>query len=102
MAIKKDVNIKVTYTPNIHIETQEELSKYITVQNAYIKVTRLLGDKDNINFIVDVYENAEKLNLLYVKEYDFVPNVEENSPNFIQQAYEYLKTLPEYADALDC
>jgi hypothetical protein len=29
-------------------------------------------------------------------------SVEENSPNFIRQAYLHLKTLPDFADSIDC
>jgi len=32
----------------------------------------------------------------------FTPSVSDGSTNFIQQGYEYLKTLPEFADAVDC
>jgi hypothetical protein len=31
---------------------------------------------------------------------DFIPDME--GGNFIKQAYLYLKTLPEFADAVDC
>ena len=35
------------------------------------------------------------------KSFEFTPSVAEGSENTIKQAYEYLKTLPEFADAVD-
>jgi hypothetical protein len=34
------------------------------------------------------------------KQFVFAPNLD--GPNFIKQAYEHLKTLPEFDGAVDC
>lgn len=33
---------------------------------------------------------------------NFEHNINTDSTNIIRQGYEYLKTLPEYTDAIDC
>ena len=66
----------------------------------------------NINARIKVeYVNASKLratcfvsfsnaSVQYEKTFEFVPDLD--GPNFVKQAYEHLKTLPEFADAVDC
>jgi hypothetical protein len=65
---------------------------------AYIKVITVHGNKNeisvNVNFIGDAAQ--------FTKHYQVPVVVEAGSPNFIQQAYEHLKTLPEFAGATDC
>ena len=75
----------------------------LILENAYIKITKQTGNKDNINIIVSIFkdkqssdENKESITQ-YV--YNFTPNLEEN---FIKQGYEYLKTLNEFKNAVDC
>jgi hypothetical protein len=41
-----------------------------------------------------------KANAVKKESYQFTPNM--NSDNFIKQAYLHLKSLPEFADAVDC
>jgi hypothetical protein len=62
----------------------------------YIKVVNIAGNKEALVFDVIFYKDKEAL---INKVFNFVPNLDSN---FIKQAYEYLKTLPEYADAIDC
>lgn len=70
--------------------------------NTYHQISAVNGNKNGLELCVKVYENEQKENLLTVKKYTFTPSVAVGSTNFIQQGYEYLKTLPEYADAVDC
>lgn len=62
----------------------------------YIKVQRVAGDKTLVN--VDVLLTGDSIN--GKRFYSFAPDL--NGPNFIKQAYDYLKTLPEFAGAIDC
>lgn len=68
------------------------------IQNAYIRVDRSEVTKNTMSIEVGIYESAEgqkrKLSF-YGAEYDLSGN------NPIQQAYEHLKTLPEFAGAAD-
>lgn len=73
------------------------LSKELTINNAYIKISSIRGDKNNmtLNYVVmmgdDNVDNGFSV---------FAPNLE--GKNFIAQGYEHLKTLPEFIDAVDC
>jgi hypothetical protein len=66
--------------------------------SAYIKVVGLNGDKSkvlaNVHFASDVAQ--------FHKQYEVPVSVESGASNFIAQAYEYLKTLPEFDGAIDC
>jgi hypothetical protein len=70
-----------------------------TFPNAYIKVGRILGDKSLIDIRIDSYSEVNGW-LVLERVYQFQPSL--NDKNFIEQAYLYLKTLPEFADATDC
>lgn len=72
----------------------------ITVPQAYYKIKSVnIESKNKMTFIVFIYADKEKVNLdeqFYNCVYDI------NGSNPIKQAYEYLKTLPEFAGATDC
>lgn len=86
MALKKDLVI-----------TQAGFNGSLVAKDAYWKISRISGGKEGIHITVQclVNDKVEK----EVGEH-FVPALEGN--NFIQQAYAYLKTLPEFAGAVDC
>lgn len=65
---------------------------------AVCKVTTISGGKDRINISVSHIGDAAT----YSRSYSFEPSVVDGSPNFIKQAYLYLKTLPEFSGAEDC
>ena len=73
--------------------------KDITFENAYIKITNISGNKELVILTVSIYSDNTQNNLIEIKEYNFIPNVENSAPNFIKQGYEYLKTLDEYKEA---
>jgi len=68
--------------------------------NAYIRVEGLsLIKKDEMNFFVRSYVDKDKQPFsekIYYCAYDL------NGANPIAQAYAHLKTLPDFADAVDC
>ena len=72
----------------------------ITVQNAYHRVESVnILSKTNMTFVVFIYADKEKIHLdeqFYSCAYDI------NGSSPIKQAYEYFKTLPEFAGATDC
>lgn len=71
------------------------------VENVYIKIIGLQGTKEKVSFSLGIY-SAKDGKLLCSRHYQFVPSVADDSDNFIAQGYDYLKTLPEFADATDC
>lgn len=81
------------------------LENGLTVENAYIRIDSLAGNKDLLTITVNSYVSQEAFQdgkpYLEQKLYSFTPSVEEEAPNFIKQGYEYLKTLEEYQDAVD-
>lgn len=76
------------------------LSKTINLQNG------LTVEKDLLTINVKSYVSQQAFQegkeYLEQKFYSFIPSVEEGSVSFIEQGYEYLKTLEEYQDAIDC
>ena len=87
MALRKNINMTISSDINF------------VVENAYIKVDFVSGDKNTINITVGYYKTNESNNCFKVNSYSFNPSLDNN---FIKQAYEYLKTLEEFKDAEDC
>lgn len=82
-------------------EIQNSIVKSFVINDAYAKIDKIDGDKEGINFRVDFYKDNTKLDLLQSNGYSFVPDVSSTAKNFIQQAYEYLKTLSDFTGAVD-
>lgn len=66
--------------------------------SAYIKVNQIGGDKQAVVVTIGYFDKKDGL-LLQTKQVDFVPDMD--GPNFIKQAYLYLKTLKEFSNAQD-
>ncbi len=66
--------------------------------SAYIKVTLVNGNKNQINANVHFAGDVAQ----FTKQYQVPVSVQSDAPNFIKQVYEYLKTLEEFAGAEDC
>ena len=64
--------------------------------NAYIKVESVQGSKDLMGIVVKFSGGSTQ----FQKIYSFTLDLE--GPNPIKQAYQFLKSLPEFADATDC
>lgn len=67
-------------------------------ENAYIRVEEVSGGKSNATAHIKVWREKDSGFIVNMHK-DFVPSMD--GDNFIKQAYEYLKTLPEFADATD-
>lgn len=82
------------------------LNNGLTVNNAYIRVDTISGFKGGLDISVNSYVSKEVFEdgqgYLEQKIYNFVPDVSDTALNFIKQGYEYLKTLDEYKDTVDC
>jgi hypothetical protein len=66
--------------------------------NAYIKVQSVNGNKERMTAVVVTHKEKNGF-CLTSKSYNFVPDL---NSNFIEQAYNHLKTLPEFSGAMDC
>jgi hypothetical protein len=85
------------------------LTKTITIKNnfgedseftnAYLRIERIEGTRHLISVQLGFYKEGGK-EFLMNSSFSITPDLD--GPNFIKQAYEHLKTLPEFADAVDC
>ena len=84
--------LQKTHTVNFH-------GKDVVFQNCYFKVSHLAGSKLGLAVSVDAMPSKDGSTISRT-EFRFTPSM--GADNFIAQAYEHLKTLPEFADATDC
>ena len=73
--------------------------KGITVGGAYIKIQSFSGSKDLLKFEVATHSRAGE-QALTVASFEVPYSIDGANP--IKHAYEHLKTLPEFAGAVDC
>lgn len=73
----------------------------LSTETAYYQVVSVkdLG-KISATVVVHGFTNDSKEHSFYKNEFAFSYDI--NGENPIKQAYEYLKTLPEFSDATDC
>jgi hypothetical protein len=86
MALRKDVVIQ-----------KQNFDGSLVARNAYWKITNIGGNKNGFSISVDAFVNdvfCERITA------SFIPTLD--GQNFIAQAYQHLKTLPEFAGAIDC
>jgi hypothetical protein len=90
MALQKTLKL----TNNFGTET--------TIENAYIKIGEILFSK-RISLATVLFKKTKEDDVpLKVERYGFESIVGQNSKDAIAQGYDYLKTLPEFSDAVDC
>jgi hypothetical protein len=71
----------------------------IVLKDSYIRVISVYWDKHQTTGNVDVCDSITKATLKTIA-YSFASTME--GGNFVAQTYQYLKTLSEFADAVDC
>jgi hypothetical protein len=86
MALNKDLSAKY-------------LGKNITLNGAYIKISRIEGTKNNVLLIVSAQTEKDG-ELIWEKGFSFDPLIKEK--NIFASGYEHLKTLPEFEYSEDC
>jgi len=69
--------------------------------NSYCKVHSISGNKNSLTVNVKFYPDELQNICIDTKSYTFSPSVNDGSDNFVKQAYEYIKTLPEFTGATD-
>lgn len=82
----------------MNYKTQDQFGNDVVLPNCYIKVSKVSGNKDTVSAYVDFIIN-ENDGAALQHLHRFSPDM--NGANFIKQAYEHLKTLPEFAGAAD-
>jgi hypothetical protein len=85
MALKKTLNLQY-------------LGKQIDVENCYFKIVKVEGSKESVLLIV----NAKTQSGEFVWERGFAFDPLSKEANIFASGYLYLKTLPEFAGAIDC
>ena len=87
MALKKQT------TANVRLVGQVQI-------NAYVRIDHVAGTKNEIIANAVFYKDNAEGEMFQAGSYTFKPSMDNG--NFIKQAYEHLKTLSEFADAVDC
>jgi hypothetical protein len=95
MALETKLTMKKVYA----YSSDDFIEKEVVVEKCYVKIEKVSGDKEALMLNVGYYDQTR---LLKTARFAFTPSVADGSENFIRQGYEYLKTLPEFARAVDC
>lgn len=82
-------------------QAEDNFGQVVTLADAYCRVTQVTGDKTLLHASVEIL-NSDRNRLLMQRSVSFMPSVDGSAANFIAQAYEHLKSLPEFAGAQDC
>lgn len=82
-----------------------ETKSGVLIDNCYIRIDEIGGTKEQLNIRVRLYISKEKrengVNALEENIFSFTPSIEISALNFIMQGYLYLKSLPEFINAID-
>jgi hypothetical protein len=104
MALKKTIELEGnTSVDTVHGSINTGTAKVVVA--AYIKVHSISGYKNILNVDVSFTDGKDSVSndkIQFSKRYTVPVSTEANAPNFIKQAYEYLKTLPEFENSEDC
>lgn len=83
-----------------------QLSNGLSFKEAYYRIDTINGSKEEIKLSVNIYSSQESFikGYSYLEQYfyTFTPKVSKNSLEMWNQAYEFLKSLEEYKDSIDC
>jgi hypothetical protein len=97
MALKKNLTLTGLVVIETNFGTIKKGNENI-IFDAYIKVDSVSANKESASVNVSFTNEQLKFNKQYVAPI----SVADGAKNFIAQAYEHLKTLPEFAGATDC
>lgn len=71
----------------------------VTFPDCYVRVVFVESTKESSKATYGIFKSAVE-NVLHKKDFVFSHNL--NGKNFIAQAYEHMKTMPEFVGATDC
>jgi len=89
MALQKTVSLK------------NNLGEQTIVENCYIKVDQVIFNKYQSLGIIQ-FKKSKNGNVMQINNFQFESKVGTNEKDAIAQGYDYLKSLPDFADAEDC
>lgn len=97
MALRKIIDVEGKAFIQTSMGSIENGTKRVSF-SAQVRVMSITGDKNQVTAIVQFSGDS----FHFTKQYQVPVSVETNALNFIAQAYNYLKTLPEFDGAEDC
>lgn len=87
------------------LTSKRKLSVGIDVESPYARIDSLSGGKESMTISLYYYVNqsAFRAGATHFMQdiFAFQPSVDDGSKNFIKQAYEHIKSLAEFSDAID-
>ncbi|EHE6924443.1 hypothetical protein J0Q07_001066 [Vibrio cholerae] len=89
MALLKDY---AKYIPGI--------SEPVVFKNAYWRLSNIEGDKTSLLVNVEIRESSDADGALGLFAFHFEPDP--HGKNYHEQAYDHLKTLKDFSNAIDC
>jgi hypothetical protein len=87
MALKQQESVNVKLVGDVQV-------------TSYIRVSNITGNKNEIVASVIFHKDDTNGEAFKAGNYKFTPDM--SGGNFIKQAYDHIKSLPEFADAIDC
>lgn len=99
MALKQKITTIGESIVNTSYGQLKGVDQTITL-DCYIKVNAVSQNKTKSNAFVNYSDEANQDNVLFFKNFEFETDLD--GENSIKQAYLHLKTLPEFAGAIDC
>jgi len=90
---------------SIKVTADDKFGNSATFNTAYVRVGQVNSTKYSASATVTTYTQAPTTensspSVISIKNYNFIPTM--TNANFINQAYLYLKTLPDFIGATDC
>ncbi len=76
-------------------------TKGVTVTDAYLKVDKIAGNKTEVRAHWVIMANSDSLMSIPGGMVQFTPDIASGADNFLAQAYNHMKTLPEFEGATD-
>jgi len=99
MALNIQIQLDVVKTVSQSLAEELGISDSQITVNSYAKVVKVVGNKTNVVYNVEFLTMGNKQRIKNL-EFAFVPKTP--SKDFIAQAYDHMKTLPEFFGATDC
>jgi hypothetical protein len=99
MALNVQIQLDVVKTISQSLAQELGISDSQVTVSSYAKVVKVSGDKTNVVYNVEFLTMGNKQRIKNL-EFAFVPKTP--GKDFIAQAYEHMKTLAEFTDAVDC
>lgn len=79
-----------------------ELENGLSVEGAYLRIVNFSGTENNVNFVLNVYASVNAFNEERPPITSFSYRIDyDKNRNLFSQMYDYLRTLPEYEDAVE-